>query len=627
MPCLTPDELSAFHAGELPETVLQEVANHLEGCPHCEAAARALDGQTDSVAAAYRKSALAAPPAEPASAPTQGISEGPPAAPATWRSAPAASGPLLLPRVGDHEILGELGRGGMGIVYKARHLKLNRVVALKMLLAGAVRRGAGPKRFRTEAEAVARLQHPHIVQLFEFGEHEGDGPPRPYFTMEFVEGGSLADRVAGRPQTPRQAAAWVEVLARAAHYAHGQGVVHRDLKPCNVLLTADGQPKICDFGVAKLLTGSDLKTLNGIVMGTAEYMAPEQASAGSVGPAADVYALGAILYECLTGRPPFRGTTPWETLEQVTGEEPVPPSRLNAGVPRDLETVCLKCLEKDPKKRYASAAALADDLERFLADLPVRALLLGRRERLWRWCRRNPLATSLLLAVTLGLAGGLWYLCAVSESLVRHAALEGAAQQAEIFDQIHDFYSAQVVARVHGGASEATPAYAERLRALPPPTTFAIELGEQISRHSPRGMKVRLYSDEPFRGRKGGGPRDDFEREALARLRQAPEQHFSRFESEGGRAVLRYATARVMGESCVHCHNTHPDSPRKNWKVGDVRGVLEIVRPLENDMARTRDGLRGTFLVTGGLGGGLLVLCSLVLILANRRHRPQAPRR
>jgi serine/threonine protein kinase len=587
--CLTPEELTALQHGELQETALAELAGHLESCPHCEAAARALDDRADAVA--FRQSALADPPPAPPRA------------------------------VGEYDILGEVGRGGMGVVYKARHRDLGRTVALKMLLGGAFAHGEERARFRAEAAAVARLRHPNIVQIYEVGEHDGgDGLPRPYFTLELAEGGSLSARLAGRPQPPRQAASWVEALARAAHHAHQQGIVHRDLKPSNVLLTAEDQPKICDFGIAKVLTGPGMRTLSGAVLGTAEYMAPEQASGGAVGPAADVYALGAILYAALTGRAPLQGTSDWHTLDLVRRQEPVPPSRLQPRVPRDLETICLKCLEKQPGRRYASALDLADDLRGFLADLPIRARPMGRAERLWRWCRRNPLPASLLLAVTLGAAGGLWQLSRLSASVVHFSALQGAAQQSEMFDEVNRFYSAHVVDRLETSGVEITPAYAGRPRAIPPPATFTIELGRQISSHSQRGMQVRVYSDYPFHCRKGGGPRDDFERQAIVRLKEHPEEPYYRFEDHGGRPVLRYATARVMGATCVKCHNSHPDSPRRDWKVGDVRGVLEIIRPLDKDVARTREGQRGTLALVAGLSGGLLVLSGLVLLVGNRRR-------
>jgi WD40 repeat protein/tRNA A-37 threonylcarbamoyl transferase component Bud32 len=323
------------------------------------------------------------------------------AAPAVSQATP---GGVVIP---GYEVLGELGRGGMGVVYKARQAKLNRVVALKMILSGAHAGSAERQRFLTEAEAVARLQHPNIVQIHEIGEADG----YPFFSLEFCPGGSLAARLNGTPLPPAEAAPLVEALARAVQAAHQAGVVHRDLKPANVLLLSDGTPKITDFGLAKKLDDASGQTASGAIMGTPSYMAPEQAEGKSkeIGPAADVYALGAVLYELLTGRPPFRAATPLDTVLQVISEEPVPPSRLVAKLPRDLETICLKCLHKEPRKRYASAAELADDLQRFQKGEPIRARPVGRAERAWRWCRRNPVvagltATAVLLAVvaTLG---------------------------------------------------------------------------------------------------------------------------------------------------------------------------------------------------------------------------------
>ncbi len=281
-----------------------------------------------------------------------------------------------------------LGRGGMGVVYKAWHRRLQRPVAVKMLLAGPY---AGPgelERFLREAETVAGLRHANIVQVHEAGEVDG----RPYFTMEFVEGGSLAQKLAGTPQPARQAAALVAAVAEAVHAAHQRGIVHRDLKPGNILLTADGTPKLTDFGLARNLGGTAGLTLTGAPLGTPSYMAPEQAEGKSreVGPAADIYALGAILYELLTGRPPFRAETAAETLRQAASQDPAPPSRLNAAVSRDAETICLKCLEKDPRRRYTSAAALAEDLQRFQRGEPIAVRPAGLLERGLRWTRRHP---------------------------------------------------------------------------------------------------------------------------------------------------------------------------------------------------------------------------------------------
>jgi eukaryotic-like serine/threonine-protein kinase len=306
------------------------------------------------------------------------------------------------PSVPGYEILGELGRGGMGVVYKARQRGLNRLVALKMVLAGS---HAGPEalaRFQIEAEAVASLQHPNIVQIYEVGEHLG----LPFFSLEYVDGGTLAHLAAGKPLPPAKSAQVVEMLARAMAVAHQRGVVHRDLKPANVLLTADGTPKITDFGLAKRLEGDSSQTRSGTLMGTPSYMAPEQARGETreIGPAADQYALGAILYELLTGRPPFQGATPLDTLEQVRTQEPVPPTRLQPKVPRDLETVCLKCLQKERHQRYPDTQALADDLGRFTSGVPILARPVGLPERAWRWCRRNPRLASLYASVLVLLA-------------------------------------------------------------------------------------------------------------------------------------------------------------------------------------------------------------------------------
>ncbi|MFO0888228.1 MAG: serine/threonine-protein kinase [Isosphaeraceae bacterium] len=307
-----------------------------------------------------------------------------------------------------YEILGELGRGGMGVVYQARQVSLDREVALKMVLVGA---HAGPDdraRFRAEAEAAAHLKHPNVVQVFEVGEYDG----LPFLALELVEGGSLATRLAESPLAAEQAAQLVEILAAAMQNAHRRGVIHRDLKPANVLMTPDGTPKITDFGLAKRLDTESGLTKSGAVMGTPSYMAPEQARGQprAVGPAADIYALGAILYETLTGRPPFHAATPHETIQQVLTEEPVPPSRLQPRVPRDLETICLKCLQKEPERRYLDAGALAEDLHRFLVRVPISARPIPSWERVAKWAQRRPavaalISVSVMAAVTLVVMG------------------------------------------------------------------------------------------------------------------------------------------------------------------------------------------------------------------------------
>jgi len=337
-----------------------------------------------------------------------------------------------LPQFPNHETLAKIGQGGMGAVYKARDLKLGRLVAIKTILGGRYVKALERDRFQDEAQAIARLRHPHIIAIHSTGEHEG----RPYFSMEYAEGGSLAGRLALGPMTAIDAAGILEKLALAVNAAHEAGIVHRDLKPSNVLLIHDSGPKVGDFGLAKLVDADSARTLSGQVLGTPSYMAPEQAEGRSrqVGPAADIYALGAVLYHVLTGRPPFLGETQIETLKLVVSTEPVPPRRQRPGVPRDLETICLKCLEKEPGRRYQSAAALAADLRRFVEGRPIAARPVSAIGRLWRWGRRNPVlagtSAALLLTFVLGTPTlfGLWLSARADRSLAktesRHAQAE-----------------------------------------------------------------------------------------------------------------------------------------------------------------------------------------------------------
>ena len=441
--------LLAFHQGTLPADELDSVADHLETCPRCEAAAERLDRSVDRVLAVVRKRVQAGSWSGTKSGRSRvkwdGVDD---ADPATWPHPPG------------YEVVGPLGRGGMGVVYRARQVRLGRLVALKELRTDDPREVA---RARTEAEAMARLQHPGIVQIHEVVEHAG----RVYLALELVEGGSLRDRLDGKPHPPRDVAGLVEALARAAHYAHGHKILHRDLKPANVLLpdpagpaAGFGPPKITDFGVAKRLTGSQGETCDGDVLGTPAYMAPEQAAgARGIGPPADVYSLGVVLYELLTGRVPLQGLTTYDTLVLVRTQDPVPPRRLQPKVPRDLETVCLKCLEKDPGRRYPTAAELADDLRRFQNGESIRARPTPAWERAWKWARRQPeialLSAAVVLVTVLGVASVAWQWRRAEGKAGAEAAARRRAEAAEEEARASLYYGLVAQARLEGRLNHA----------------------------------------------------------------------------------------------------------------------------------------------------------------------------
>jgi WD40 repeat protein len=416
--CPPADALRDLLLGKLDGDQAERWRLHFETCPVCLKAADALEANDPVVEALREQKDLGFPP----------VRQGPGVAALPWcipgqgsvtRGGQHDPATPLLPSVtpsGGHraipgfELLGEIGRGGMGVVERARQIKLGRLIALKTILAGPKASPTQLARFRTEAEAAAQLRHPNIVQVFEVGEHDGC----PFLVLELVDGPNLDRRLEGTPLSATEAARLVGVLARAIQHAHERGVVHRDLKPSNVLIAPDGTPRIADFGLARLDGHAGL-TPSEAVLGTPSYMAPEQAAGkvGAAGPLADVYSLGAILYQCLTGRPPFRGDSTLETVRQVLTEDPVPPTRLQPGLPRDLETVCLKCLHKDPARRYPSAAELAADLERFLGHEPIRARPASVVEHAGKWARRHPAAAALvvfgLFAASVLLGGVIWH--------------------------------------------------------------------------------------------------------------------------------------------------------------------------------------------------------------------------
>jgi eukaryotic-like serine/threonine-protein kinase len=492
-----------------------------------------------------------------------------------------------LPTVPGYDVEEVLGRGGMGVVFRARHLRLNRPVALKMLLAGPY---AGPRereRFRREAEAVARLRHPNVVQVHDVGDADG----RPYFTMEYLEGGSLAQRLAGTPLPARQAAALLATLAGAVQAAHEQGVVHRDLKPANVLLTADGTPKVGDFGLARRLDGEATLTRTGAAVGTPSYMAPEQAAgkATAVGAAVDIHALGAILYELLTGRPPFRTETEAETLRQVVGQDPVPPSRLNARVPRDLETICLKCLHKEPCHRYATAGEAAQDLDRFLRGEAIAARPEGPVGRLARRVRRRPALSAALAAGTLftvALVGGALWLISDRAAAAREVEAERAGTERAAADDLRE-----IAGWLKKSAWPEARAALERARGRlggggPAELRHRLEQGSRDLELAARLEAIRLDSAQTgvFVGFVPAKPDDRyaeaFHRAGLGEVRDDPEVSADRVRRSDIRDALVAALDNWSGSVA------RTDDPRaRHW-------ALEVARRADQDPTGWRDRAR-----------------------------------
>ena len=338
------------------------------------------------------------------------------AGPAPLSPAPAGRLPRFL---GEYELLEEIARGGMGVVYRARQDKLNRQVALKLIRSGSLAGTGELLRFRREAEAIAELEHPHIIPIYEIGQEDD----QPYFSMKLIPGGNLGRHIERLKDDPRTVAAVIAKVARAVHYAHQRTILHRDIKPSNILLAEHDEPYVTDFGLAKRIgPGSDtMETVTGAVMGTPAYMPPEQARGGtkSVTTAADVYSLGATLYEALTGQPPFAGDSAGEIMRQVLDQEPARPSSIQPKLDRDLETICLKCLEKPPERRYGSAEALAEDLESWLAGLPIKARPVPAWEKVAKWVRRKKVLAAMLLMLLLAvlglIGGGIWFTLALRQ--------------------------------------------------------------------------------------------------------------------------------------------------------------------------------------------------------------------
>jgi eukaryotic-like serine/threonine-protein kinase len=397
---------------------------------------------------------------------------------------------------GDYELLEEIARGGMGVVFKARQVTLNRIVAVKMILSGLLASPADVVRFHAEAEAAANLDHPGIVPIFEVGEHDGQH----YFSMGYVEGRSLAARVPEGPVAAREAAQLMRTVCDAVQYAHQHQIIHRDLKPANILVDREGRPRVTDFGLAKHQQDDSGRTATGQVLGTPAYMPPEQAAGklDLIGPTADVYALGAILYTLLTGRPPFQSASSVETLRQVLEKEPLAPSELTAGVPRDLETIVLKCLQKSISQRYASARELADDLQRFLDSRPILARPVSRLERGWRWCRRNPWLAAMSSAVVLLLvvvavistAAALGYRAQLGRAEVAETAEKGAKQEA-----LAELWDSYVVAARAGRMSRRPGQRFDSLRAIEKALALPLPAGRSKDELRTEAIAAMLLPD------------------------------------------------------------------------------------------------------------------------------------
>jgi len=519
---------------------------------------------------AWLKEALAsigAAVAGPKTTPLAGIPKGEPNHPPADTVAVEQTAPEKVRYFGDYAVLEEIARGGMGVVYKARQVSLNRIVALKMILAGQLASAGDIQRFRTEAENAASLDHPHIVPIYEVGKHDDQH----FFSMKLIEGGTLSRYCGKQRVEPKVVARLLATVARAVHFAHQRGILHRDLKPSNILLDGQGQPHVTDFGLAKRVQDGMGPSVSGVISGTPSYMAPEQAEAKQrLSTAADVYSLGAVLYELLSGRPPFKAETPLDTLLQVMREEPMPPSRHRSGVPRDLEVICLKCLRKEPEKRYSSAESLAADLERYLAGEPIQARAVGRLERAVKWVKRNPAVAALVALVVLSAAG--------MGVVFWNRAAQQTAQRLELAERLGETKATVQVALARAGELE------NQARGIATPTSREAESALVVWR---RAVDALAEAEAALRTGAADAALRHQAKEVRRRLeegqRQTAQQHTQAVRKE---TLLRdLDEARMAGSVWVETHFDDAAGAKKYAEAFAGYG-LEVRAGSEEELAR-----------------------------------------